>query len=183
MIEKWRKVFLSCFVFGSDRFSEYVPAISDWLAVPRVYVGWEWHNWGIIGLRCLLSPRFLCDICAQNVLFAPASLKWRTSSERKRKQAEKNGSLTIDNYRFFAPTFSLTCSCQPVVNCMRHASPSFTVSVESRARFFPPFGNSTNETLTAHNLYRYWASEAEFFIWAEMSPCWSTAESTLTENF
>lgn len=136
MIEKWRKVFLSCFVFGSDRFSEYVLAIPDWLSAPRVYVDWEWHNWGIIGLRCLFFPRFLCDICAPNVLFAPASLKLRAKREGKRKQAEKNGSLTIDNYRFFPPTFSLTCSCQPVVNCMRHASPFFLVSVKSRARFF-----------------------------------------------
>lgn len=122
MIEKWRKVFLSCFVFGSDRFSEYVLAISDWLSVPRVYVGWEWHNWGIIGLRCLFFPRFLCDICAQNVLFATASLKWRATRERKAKTSREK--WLIDNWQlsiFCSDVFThllLPACCQLYAACL-----------------------------------------------------------------
>ena len=65
----------------------------------------------------------------------------RKNYGKKGKRDEKNGSLTIDNYRFFSPA----CSFQPVVNCPRAFFPfnKHHINDEARAK------------RTKNKLYRY----------------------------
>lgn len=112
MIEKWKTCFalpaFFVFLFAADRFYIFFsPPFRS-----RVWVERKWHNWGIIGLRCL---RFLSLLCTLRSGSCPRSAQTFIFLNRRREKKRAENWLT-DNWQL---SISASTSAQPVVKSFR----------------------------------------------------------------